>query len=227
MAKGSGMLSPNMATMICILTTDASIEPEMLQAALKLAVDSSFNQICVDNDMSTSDTVLVFANGQSGLPTLKPGDGDYSIFTEALKELCQHMAKALVRDGEGTTKFVEIVAEGTQTEEDARKLVRAIGNSMLCKTAFFGEDPNWGRFACAAGYSGVDFQPGDLNIWLDDVQLCRNGLAGDYREEDAASVMKQPEFKLRVSLGDGPGSATLWTSDLSHEYVSINADYRS
>lgn len=226
-AKGSGMLSPNMATMICVITTDAAIDPDALQPALKLAVESSFNQICVDNDMSTSDTVLVFANGQSGLAPLKPGDGNYSLFADALLDLCRNMAKALVKDGEGATKFVEIVAEGAESDGDAKSVVRAIGNSQLCKTAFFGEDPNWGRFACAAGYAGVEFDPAALNIWLDEIQLCRNGLVGDYEEADAAAVMKKPEFTIRVSIGNGPGTATFWTSDLSHEYVSINADYRS
>ena len=226
-AKGSGMLSPNMATMICIVTTDAAVEAELLHAALALAVDNSFNRICVDNDMSTSDTVLVFANGQSGMPTLKPGERDYSIFVEGLTEVCTHMARALVRDGEGATKFVEIVAEGASSDDDARKIVRAIGNSQLCKTAFYGEDPNWGRFACATGYAGVDFDPSDLGIWLDDIQICAGGLAGKYQEVDAAAVMKNDAFRIRVTVGSGPGTATFWTSDLSHEYVSINADYRS
>ena len=226
-AKGSGMIAPNMATMICILTTDATIAPDVLDGLLRPAVDASFNQICIDNDMSTSDTVLVFANGESDTPALQPDSGDYRTFADALAALCRHMAQWLVKDGEGATKFVEIAVTGTQSDEDAKTIARAIGNSQLCKTAFFGEDPNWGRFACAAGYAGVAFDPADLNITLGEVPICTGGLAGDYNEEDAAAVMKNPEFRIGVSVGTGPGQALFWTSDLSHDYVSINADYRT
>ena len=226
-AKGSGMISPNMATMICVITTDATVDAAHLREILRNAVDVSFNQICVDNDMSTSDTVLVLANGQSGPPPLVPGSADFEIFENALVALCREMAQLLVRDGEGATKFVEIAAEGAPCDEDAKRIVRAIGNSQLCKTAFFGEDPNWGRFACATGYAGVAFDPAHLSIWIDDLKVCDGGLAADYAEVDAAAIMKQPEFRLRVSVGEGPGHATFWTSDLSHEYVSINANYRS
>jgi len=137
------------------------------------------------------------------------------------------MAQLLVRDGEGATKFVEIAVEGAATNDAAKTVARAIAQSQLCKTAFFGQDPNWGRFACAAGYSGVEFDPDALSIWLDDVQLMRDGRAADYKEADAAAVMKKKEFRIRVAVGKGPGTATFWTSDLSHDYVSINADYRS
>lgn len=226
-AKGSGMISPDMATMICVITTDAAIEPGPLREALGMAVDLSFHQICVDNDLSTSDTVLILANGSSGVEPLAPGTEDYAAFTEALTELCRESAKALVRDGEGATKFVEIAVSGTATDDDARRIARAIGNSQLCKTAFYGQDPNWGRFACAAGYAGVDFDPADLDIRLGAVQVVRGGIGGDYREEDAAAVMQEAAFRIEVSVGQGSGEAEFWTSDLSHEYVSINADYRS
>ena len=225
-AKGSGMISPNMATMICILTTDAAIAPELSQTLLRKAVRSSFNRISVDNDMSTSDTVLLFANGQSGA-ALEEGSADADTFGATLTSFCQEVAKALVKDGEGATKFVEIAVSGAATDEEAERIARAVGHSQLCKTAFFGQDPNWGRFACAAGYAGVDFDPAALDIRLGDVLLTRGGLVAEYAEEDAAAVMRQDEFRLELSVGNGPGKALFWTSDLSHGYVSINADYRS
>ncbi len=226
-AKGSGMICPNMATMICIVTTDAEIGSDFLREALSSAVDASFNQIGVDNDMSTSDTVLVFANGACGLSAIESNTEDARSFSEALTALCRETAKALVKDGEGATKFVEIAVSGASTDDDAKRIARAIGNSQLCKTAFFGEDPNWGRFACAAGYAGVAFDPDELSIRLDEVVLTERGLVAEYLEEDAAAIMKKPEFQISVSVGTGPGSAVFWTSDLSHDYVSINADYRS
>ncbi len=227
-AKGSGMILPNMATMICVITTDATFESaDDLRPLVVDAVEHSFNQIGVDNDMSTSDTVLVLANGASKTPPLVPGSDDCEAFGEALLNISQHMARWLVRDGEGATKFVEISVSGTGTDNDAKSIARAIGNSQLCKTAFFGEDPNWGRFACAAGYAGVDFDPGALDICLDDLTICEGGLVADYEEDDAAAIMKQTEFRIGVSVGSGNGTAIFWTSDLSHDYVSINADYRS
>lgn len=226
-AKGSGMISPNMATMICIITTDAAIEAEDLDTLLLDAVDASFNCICVDNDMSTSDTVLCFANGEAGLPPLEVDTDDFETFGAALRDVCQKMAKMLVKDGEGATKFVEIKVDGADTDDDAKSIARAVAQSDLCKTAFFGEDPNWGRIACAAGYAGVNYDPAELSLWLDDLQLVNNGMAANYQESDAAAVMAKPEFVIRLSVGSGTGSAVFWTCDLSHNYVSINADYRS
>ncbi len=225
-AKGSGMIAPDMATMICIVTTDARIGAPALDKALRAAVNASFNCITIDNDMSTSDTVLCFANGASGAH-VREGTDDYLEFESALRAFCIDLAKMLVRDGEGATKFVEISVEGAHDDEDAKTIARMIANSMLVKTAFFGEDPNWGRIVCAAGYAGVDFDPANLALWLDSVQLVDNGVATDYREEDAAAVMKQREFRVRLRVGNGNGSAVFWTSDLSHDYVTINADYRS
>jgi len=176
--------------------------------------------------MSTSDTVLCFANGASGVQ-VREGATDYTTFGSALRDFCVELAKMLVRDGEGATKFVEIAVEGAHDEEGAKTIARSIANSMLCKTAFFGQDPNWGRIVCAAGYAGVDFDPANLALWLDSVQLVDNGVASGYREEEAAAVIKQKEFRVRLRVGNGNGSAVFWTSDLSHDYVSINADYRS
>lgn len=227
MAKGSGMIAPNMATMFGIFTTDATITADSLQGLLREKVGVSFNQICVDNDMSTSDAVVCFANGLSESPQLEPGTDDFARFAEALEYLCIKMAKALVKDGEGATKFVEIQVDGTMTDDEARTIARSIAQSQLCKTAFAGEDPNWGRIACAAGYAGVVFQPERLSILLDNVEVVHEGLPTAYAESDAAAVMKQSAFTISVSVGDGPGSAVFWTSDLSHDYVTINADYRT
>ena len=227
MAKGAGMIAPNMATMISVITTDAAIGPGPLRTLLEAAVAVSFNRICVDNDMSTSDTVLCLANGQAGAPDLVPGTAACAAFAEALTGLCQDMAKRLVQDGEGATKFVAIEVAGAASDADAQRIARAIATSQLCKTAFFGQDPNWGRFACAAGYAGVPFDPENFALWIDDVQLVRNGQAASYEETAAAACMQRPAFTVRARVGDGPGAAVFWTSDLSHEYVRINADYRT
>lgn len=226
-AKGSGMICPNMATMHCMITTDATIEASALKTLLRNVADVTFNQICVDNDMSTSDTVLCMANGAAGLPALTPDTADFDLFASALTYICGETAKNIVRDGEGATKFVEIKVTGAKTHENAATIARAIAVSQLCKTAFFGEDPNWGRIACAAGYAGVAFDPDRLCIWLDDVQVMANGMPADYQEAEAAARMKRKEFQIRLEVGDGPGTATFWTSDLSHKYVEINADYRT
>ncbi|MBN2308980.1 MAG: bifunctional glutamate N-acetyltransferase/amino-acid acetyltransferase ArgJ [Candidatus Hydrogenedentes bacterium] len=226
-AKGAGMIAPNMATMICAITTDAAVEPKPLADLVYRAATVSFNQMCVDNDTSTSDTVLCLANGRAGVGPLEPGSADFEAFAEAFIAVCRETAKNLVRDGEGASKFVEIVVSGAASDGDAKTVARAVAVSQLCKTAFFGEDPNWGRFACAAGYAGVAFEPGRLAMWIDEVQLMAGGQAAEYREEDAAAVMQRPEFQLRIEIGDGPGRAEFWTSDLSHEYVTINADYRT
>lgn len=226
-AKGAGMISPDMATMLSVVTTDASFAPNVLPRLLREAVELSFNRVSVDNDMSTSDTVLMLANGASAAAPIQSGTPEYEVFAEALRTLCRDMAWWLVRDGEGATKFVKIEVRGTESDHDAKTIARSIGHSQLCKTAFFGEDPNWGRFACAAGYAGVDFDPAELTIALEDVVLCRDGLVAAYKEADAAAIMKRDEFTIRVSVGEGEGHAEFWTSDLSHEYVSINADYRT
>lgn len=226
-AKGAGMIAPNMATLLCFITTDAAIQPALLQDALREAVEASFNRICIDNDMSTNDTVLMLANGLANAPKLEAGTSDYTIFANALGHVCRELAKDLVRDGEGVTKVVEIEIIGAEHDSDARAAAFAIATSHLCKTAFHGEDPNWGRIACAVGYSGASFQPENLSIWIGGIQIMSEGGAADFHEPDVAKVMKEPEFTIRVEMGGGPGSAFMWTSDLSEEYVGINADYRS
>jgi glutamate N-acetyltransferase/amino-acid N-acetyltransferase len=225
--KGAGMICPDMATMLCTVTTDAKIADDALAPLLREATEKSFNRVCIDNDMSTNDTVLCLANGMAGGAPLQPGTEDYDTFAAALTHVCQQMAHKLVKDGEGVTKFVEIDVAGTVNDADAKKIAKSIAQSMLVKTAFHGEDPNWGRIACAAGYAGVNFEQYNLCVWLDDVMVVEDGLPTGYEEADAAAVMKRPEYTVRVRVGDGPGACIYWTSDLSREYVSINADYRS
>jgi glutamate N-acetyltransferase/amino-acid N-acetyltransferase len=226
-AKGAGMLAPNMATLLCFLTTDATVEAGLLDELLSRAVATSFNRICVDNDMSTNDTVLCLANGQAGASALTPSTDEIHLFGEALTEVCQGLAKRLVRDGEGATKFVEISVSGTATDAEADAVARSIATSQLCKTAFYGEDPNWGRIACAAGYAGVKFDPHDLAIWLDDLQIVRGGAATAFAESEALARMRRPEFRFHVKLGSGEGTAMVCTSDLSEAYVRLNAAYRT
>lgn len=225
--KGAGMICPNMATMLCTVMTDAQIASEVLHAMVQRATELSFNRVCIDNDMSTNDTVLCMANGLSGTPALVPGTADHDVFSDALTHVLQQMAHKLVRDGEGVTKFIEIQVEGTATTEDATKIAKSIANSMLVKTAFNGEDPNWGRIACAAGYAGVPFEQYHLAIWLDELMVVEDGLPTGYEEADAAAIMKRPNITVKVRVGEGSGACVYWTSDLSKDYVSINADYRS
>lgn len=225
-AKGAGMIAPNMATLLSFITTDAALSPADLQACLSSACELSFNRICVDNDMSTNDSLIILANGQSGV-TIEGGSPDHAVFQEALTSLCIHLAKALVKDGEGAFKLVEVEVTGAENDADAKKIANSIAVSMLCKTAFHGEDPNWGRIACAAGYAGIDFDATKLSVSVGDVCVMHKGGKADYLEEDAAAVMKAEEFTITVNIGDGPGRAIYWTSDLSKEYISINADYRS
>ncbi len=227
MAKGSGMIAPNMATMIGVITTDARIGADDLRTVLLQCVERSFNCMCIDNDMSTSDAVLCLANGQAMESALEPGTDDFERFSEALEQLCVALAKVVVRDGEGATKFVEINVTGAANDADAKTVARSIAHSQLCKTAFFGEDANWGRIACAAGYSGVEFYPECLSIFLGDLAVVLEGLPTLFDEALAAKIMAETDLFINVSLGEGSGSATFWTSDLSHEYVSINADYRT
>lgn len=227
MAKGAGMISPKMATMLCVIGTDAPIASQPLLMALTDAVDQSFNRICVDNDMSTNDTVLCLANGLAGDEPIVPGSPDFTVFAEALEEICLALAQALVRDGEGATKFVAITVEGAASDADAERIARAVAASQLCKTAFFGQDPNWGRIACAAGYSGAAFDPARLCLWIGSVQVLDNGLPATYEEAAAAACMRERDIVIRIRVGDGPGRCRFWTSDLSHDYVRINADYRS
>jgi glutamate N-acetyltransferase/amino-acid N-acetyltransferase len=212
-AKGSGMIHPNMATMLSYILTDAKIEFAALDKALRYAVDRSFHSMTVDGDTSTNDTVAVLANGASGVSPSPER------FTAQLTEVCQTLAKAIARDGEGATKFVELTIEGAPSDEAAREIGRTIARSPLVKTAIYGCDPNWGRLICAVGNSGIPLSGEEVELFIDDVPL----INGDLKV--ASEKLKSKEVKIRVSLHSGSGKATVWTCDLTEEYIHINADY--
>jgi len=227
-AKGSGMIAPNMATMLAFITTDAAIAPELLQSALKTAADRSFNRITVDGDTSTNDMVLVLANGLAGNPLITSAAHPlYADFYEAFELLLVKLCKMIVVDGEGATKFVEILVMNAATEENAVCAARSIANSTLVKTAINGEDANWGRILNAVGYSGIDFLPEDVEIFFDDVPILQKRYAIDFSEADAKRVLSQKEIRITVDLNQGSASASFWTCDLSKDYVAINANYRT
>jgi glutamate N-acetyltransferase/amino-acid N-acetyltransferase len=225
MAKGSGMIHPNMATMLGVLTTDAAVEAGMLDQVLKTAVNLSFNRITVDGDTSTNDTVILLANGASGVPVDEEG---LEVFQGAVTAVCTELAKMIVRDGEGASKFVEIRVTGTATEAEAHQIANTIATSPLVKTAFAGGDPNWGRILAAAGRAGVMFEQHECALWIGNgLQLLYKGTPTDFSEDEAAAVFAQPDITLHLSVGTGTGEATVWTCDLTHDYVTINADYRT
>ncbi len=227
-AKGAGMIMPNMATMLSFLVTDALIDPACLRSVFRAAVDSSFNIISIDGDTSTNDTALIMANGMAGNATIMPGTPEAERFEVALREVLQSLARQIVRDGEGATKFVEIRVTGAQSGADAKRAAMAIANSLLVKTAFFGQDANWGRIVAAVGYSGAEVHQELVSLWFDDVLMVRDGVfVGGDAEERGSEVLRKPEFSVTVNLAMGEGTAIVYTSDLSHDYVSINADYRT
>jgi glutamate N-acetyltransferase/amino-acid N-acetyltransferase len=212
-AKGAGMIHPNMATMLCFIISDAQIGALELERALRAAVDRSFHSITVDGDTSTNDVVAVLANGASGVTP------DAASFQAALDEVCQELAKSIVRDGEGATKFIELIIEGAPSDEDARLIGRTIARSPLVKTAIYGCDPNWGRLIAAIGNSGVVLKSEKVDLYVDDIPL----MAGDLQK--ASEHMAEKNVRIRVVLHSGPGKAIVWTCDLTEEYIRINADY--
>jgi len=222
MTKGSGMIHPGMATTLAYVVTDAVVPPAALRAHLKAATNRSFNRLSVDGDMSTNDTLLVFANGASGRKVAKDS------FQEALDEVCQSLAQQIARDGEGASTFVEIEVSGAQTEDAAAKIARTIANSPLVKTAIAGNDPNWGRILCAAGYSGAAFEPRHVDIYLQGVKVCRKGLAAQYDEAALTAKLAEKDCRIRFVIGgEGKGTARFWTCDLTHGYIDINGSYRT
>jgi glutamate N-acetyltransferase/amino-acid N-acetyltransferase len=227
-SKGAGMIQPNMATMLGYVATDAKISSALLQELTSQVADVSFNAITIDGDTSTNDSFIVMATGASGVEITKGGEG-FDIFRNALVEISQNLAQMIVRDGEGATKFIEIEIAGGKNPAECRQVAKAIAHSPLVKTAFFASDPNLGRILAAIGYAGIeDLDVSGVQLWLDDVWVAKNGgRHPDYLEEDGQRVMKKAEIKIRADLGRGQASQTIWTCDLSHEYVSINADYRS
>jgi glutamate N-acetyltransferase/amino-acid N-acetyltransferase len=227
-AKGAGMIHPNMATMLAFVLTDARVEPGFLDRALRRAVDQSFNSITVDGDTSTNDTVLVLANGLAGESEIGEGTPEGEAFAGQLHQVLLDLAKMIVRDGEGATKLVEIRVKGAAAPDEAKTAARSIATSTLVKTAFFGEDANWGRIIAAVGYSGAQVDPNRTSIYFNDVPVAQNGLGtGPEFEEEATKVLKKAEFAVTVDLGLGDGEAVYYTSDLTYEYVKINADYRT
>jgi glutamate N-acetyltransferase/amino-acid N-acetyltransferase len=227
-AKGAGMIMPNMATMLAFIVTDAAIEPGLLQQLFRDAADCSFNSITVDGDTSTNDTALIMANGAAGNPVISSGSDDAARFTVLLNEVLLELAKQIVRDGEGATKFVAITVKGAVSDADAKKAAMAVANSSLVKTAFFGQDANWGRIFAAVGYSGATVEQLKAELFFDDVQMVKDGLfTGGDAEARGTEVLKQKEFTVTVDLHLGSGAATVYTSDLSYDYVKINADYRT
>ena len=227
-AKGSGMIAPDMATMLVFLFTDAAIRPDVLQRSVTRACDATFNCITVDGDTSTSDTLLMAATGQAAMPPLVADDPRLPTFEAALNGVMLDLAHQVVRDGEGATKFVEVRVTGAETPADARKVGLAIANSPLVKTAIAGSDPNWGRIVMAVGKSGAAADRDRLTIRFGNMLVAENGwVAPSYAEADGAAYMRRDELVIGVDLGLGSGEATIWTCDLTHRYIEINADYRS
>ena len=229
-AKGAGMIHPDMATMLGFVATDAAVSQAALQQMLTRAAARSFNRITVDGDTSTNDSFVLIATGAAGTHTITDErHPDYAELADAVTEVAVWLAQAIIRDGEGATKFITVQVEGGKDEEECSKVAFAIAHSPLVKTAFFASDPNLGRLLCAIGYAGIpDLDVGRVQLHLGDVLVARDGGRNPaYREEDGQRVMKQSEITVRVELGRGSAQTTVWTCDLSHDYVSINADYRS
>ncbi|NLG48475.1 MAG: bifunctional glutamate N-acetyltransferase/amino-acid acetyltransferase ArgJ [Chloroflexi bacterium] len=228
MVKGSGMICPNMATMLSVIVTDARLTPELAQAALREAVEVSYNRITVDGDMSTNDTVMLLANGAADMQPITSRDAaDYQHFVYALTQVATALAQAVVRDGEGATRFIEIAVSGARTRAEARQVAMSVANSALVKTAIYGQDANWGRIVCAVGYSGVELDPAWVGVWLGDLELVRDGAPYEVNEERASAILAQTDIPIRITLGQGDAEAIVWTCDFSHKYVDINAHYRT
>lgn len=221
-AKGAGMIDPNMATMLSFITTDASINKADLQAALSEAVENSFNRITIDGDMSTNDTVIALANGQSANTRLVRGRGEFQRFKAALTHVCFTLARMIVEDGEGVTKFVEIIVRGAKTQEDARKAASAVANSTLAKCAWFGGDPNWGRIMDALGYSGARVREEMVDLYYDGVLAVRNGMLSQTPFEKLRAIVAKPRFSITADLHLGDEAYTVYTTDLSTRYVELN-----
>jgi glutamate N-acetyltransferase / amino-acid N-acetyltransferase len=227
MTKGAGMIHPRMATTLAFVLTDAMITRNLLEEALTEACEKSYNRITVDGDTSTNDTLALIANGASGSRLIEEKRDDYFRFAEGLTRVCQSLAQQIVRDGEGAGKFIEIAVRGAATDGDATQIARSIANSPLFKTAMAGEDANWGRILCAAGYSGVAFDPDRVDICIGDLPVCRNGMGLAFDEKRAKQILKQRDIRINLDLNSGQHSSMMWTCDLTKEYIHINADYRT
>ena len=229
-SKGAGMIRPNMATMLSYVATDAPISRALVQQLLHISVNQSFNRITIDGDTSTNDSCIFVATGQAGgVEITSAEDARYAAVLEVLNRVMKRLAQLIVRDGEGATKFMTVAVEGGADTQECCDIAYSIAHSPLVKTAFFASDPNWGRILAAIGYAGVkNLEVEKIQVWLDDVQICKDGgAAADYTEAEGARVMAQPEITIRVDLGRGQAKDTVYTCDLSYDYVKINADYRS
>ncbi len=231
MCKGSGMIHPNMCTMLAFVTTDCDISPELLRKSAKDSVEDSFNMISVDGDTSTNDTFLILANAEACNPPITEENEDYRSFVKALRLVTETLAKKMAGDGEGATALVESKVEGAASREDARALAKSVITSSLTKAAIFGHDANWGRILCALGYAGVKFDPDSMELWIESSEgrllLYQNGSAASYSEEEAGRILSSDEIKIISVLHEGDAEATAWGCDLTYDYVKINADYRS
>ena len=230
-AKGSGMIHPNMGTMLCFLTTDCAISSEMIKSALLETVQVSFNRISVDGDTSTNDTCCVLANGLAGNPVITEKGPDYDAFVEALRALCVELAKKMASDGEGATHLITCTVTGAGSEQSAETVAKSVIGSALTKAAIFGADANWGRVLCAMGYSGEDFNPDKVDVAFQSqagsVQVCAKGRGLDFDEDLAKRVLTEHDVTIAITMGEGDSSCTCWGCDLTYEYVKINGDYRT
>ncbi len=223
--KGAGMIHPNMATMLCLITTDAAVEPRFLQQALKDAVDRSFNQLTIDGDTSTNDSVILLANGAAGTPVLGAGSPGADTFQAALREMCIYLAREIARDGEGATKLITVVVEGAASLEDARRAARTVAGSSLVRTAVHGNDPNWGRVLAALGRSGAQVEERKAALFVNDICVMEGGAPIPFFKEAVVAAMNVPEVVFRLSLGVGEAEARAWSCDLTEEYVTLNSAY--
>ena len=230
-AKGSGMIHPNMGTMLCFITTDCAISPEMIRKALVDTAHVSFNRISVDGDTSTNDTCLVLANGLAGNETITGEGEDYAAFLEALKALCVRLARMMAKDGEGARHLITCTVSGAKDEESAQTIAKSVISSTLTKAAIFGCDANWGRVLCAMGYSGEEFDPDKVDVAFasaaGEIPVCRQGRGLDFDEDLAKRILTEDEVEIRVRMGEGDASCTCWGCDITYDYIKINGDYRT
>lgn len=227
MTKGSGMIAPNMATMLAVVTTDAPLSSAACDKALRSATNRTFNRVTVDSDTSTNDTLVLMASGAAGGDEIGPEGEAYEAVAHAIEVVCSELSRMLARDGEGATKLVTVTVSGAMDEADAEKVARSIADSPLVKTALFGRDANWGRVAMAVGKSGVEIDQSKLAIRFAGIEVCRNGGAVEFDEGEALAALSESEVSIEVGLGLGEGTATIWTCDFTYEYVRINGEYRS
>ena len=230
-AKGSGMIHPNMGTMLCFITTDCAISPEMIREALVDTAHVSFNRISVDGDTSTNDTCLVLANGLAGNETITGEGEDYAAFLEALKALCVRLARMMAKDGEGARHLITCTVSGAKDEESAQTIAKSVISSTLTKAAIFGCDANWGRVLCAMGYSGEEFDPDKVDVAFasaaGEIPVCRQGRGLDFDEDLAKRILTEDEVEIRVRMGEGDAACTCWGCDITYDYIKINGDYRT